>query len=351
MGLLYSLNRIRQRLFLRNFYLLHKNYRIPPPGFVVWDATKHCNLKCIHCSSEDTGGNELDLIEIMTILDQVAAAGVRRLQITGGEPLLREDLIRVIGHAVSKKLTVSLASNGYFLDDMMAGLLADAGVSSVQISLDGSGEVHNIIRGDSDSFNRAVGGIRALKKHLEVKVGVSTTVMPQNLATLTELQSTLVSLKVDFWSLGTVIPAGKARLNPALALTPAQFTILIDFIRTARRKIHVEFVENFPYLGKLDSKIRRSPKLCPAGIISCCIGVDGWLRGCPDQGDNTHFREGNLHEDEFSDTWQRAFRRYRDPEITKNDAKCRRCTDLEKCRGGCWVMREQNYHCYRDLLT
>ena len=351
MGLLYSLNRFRQRLFLRNFSVLHNNYKTPPPGFVIWDATKNCNLKCIHCSSENTGGNELDLIEIMTILDQVAAAGVKRLQITGGEPLLREDLFRVLHHAVAKRFAVSLASNGYFIDKEKADLLAKTGVSVVQISLDGPAVVHNEIRGDNDSFTLAIEAIRALKKHPHIQVGVSTTVMPRNLAFLPALKSVLVPLNVNFWSFGIVLPSGKAKHDSALFLNSEQVSELMGFIRRTRNNMPIEFVENFPYIGTLDPQIRRSPKICPAGIMSCCIGVDGWLRGCPDQEDNTHYREGNLHQDNFRDIWQRAFRRYRNQEIVDNDPRCHQCIDLEKCRGGCWVMRDEGLHCYRDYLT
>jgi len=351
MGFLYSLNRLKQHLFLKNLSLLYDNYRFPPPNYVVWDSTKLCNLKCVHCGSEDLSSNELDLVEIMTILDQVAAAGVRRLQITGGEPLLREDLFRVLHHAVAKNISVSLASNGYFIDDMNADLLVKAGVSLVQISLDGPSEIHNAIRGNAESYARAVNAIEVLKTHPHVQVGVSTTVMPQNLAALPELFAVLVPLKADFWSLGIVMPSGRAKNNPALFLDPEQFISLINFIKITRKKMRVEFVENFPYLGKFDNQIRRSPKLCPAGILSCCIGVDGWLRGCPDQEDNSHFREGYLQQDDFQVIWQRAFRRYRNQVMVENDPKCHRCTDLEKCRGGCWVMREQSLHCYRDYIS
>jgi radical SAM protein with 4Fe4S-binding SPASM domain len=351
MGFLYSLNRLKQRLFLRNIFLLYNSHKIPPPSYVVWDSTKLCNLKCVHCDSEDLGCNELDLIEITTILDQLAAAGVRRLQVTGGEPLLREDLFRILHHAVAKKFTVSLASNGFFIDEEKADLITKAGVSLVQISLDGPAEIHNAIRGDSESYYRAVNAIEILKTHPHVQVGVSTTVMPRNLAALSELQAVLVPLKVDFWSLGIVMPSGKAKNNPELFLNPTQFISVMNYVKETRRKMRVEFVENFTYLGKFDSQIRNSPKLCPAGILSCCIGVDGWLRGCPDQEDNSHFREGYLQQDDFMDIWQRAFRRYRNQDLAKNDIRCRLCTDLEKCRGGCWVMREQSLHCYQDYIS
>jgi radical SAM protein with 4Fe4S-binding SPASM domain len=350
MGFYYFWNQLKQRLLLRNFTLLYKNNRVPPPSFVVWDATKCCNLDCIHCSSVDLEGNELDLIEIMTILDQVAAAGVRRLQITGGEPLLREDLFRVIHYAAVKKFSVSLASNGYFIDEEKAELLVKAGISLVQVSIDGPSDIHNAIRGDVESFIKAVEAVRALKKQSEIHVGVATTVMPQNLSSLPELQSILVPLKVDFWSLGVVMPAGKAKDNPALFLDPEQFHTLLDFIPRARHRIHVELVENYPYLGKLDSLIRRYPKICPAGILSCCIGVDGWLRGCPDQEDTEHFREGDLRQDRFNDLWQCKFHRYRDQSVLLNDPQCGQCTDAVSCRGGCWVMREKNLHCYRANL-
>jgi radical SAM protein with 4Fe4S-binding SPASM domain len=349
MGFYYSLNKLKRRLFLRNFFLLYQNHRVPPPGFVVWDSTKSCNLKCIHCGSQGNGRDELDSKEVMIILDQLAAAGVGRFQITGGEPLLRKDLFQIL-HYAAKRFSVSLTSNGYYLDEEKAGLLAEAGVSSVQISIDGPDEVHDTIRGDPQSYTMAIDAVKALKSYPQITVGVSTTVMPHNLESLTRLQEILVPLKVAFWSLGIVMPTGKARNDCSLWLTQAQFGFLLDFIEKARREISIEFNENFPYLGESDRRIRRSPKLCPAGILSCCIGVDGRLRGCSDQDDSNLYWEGDLRQDSFSDIWQRGFRRYRTPEMLNNDQRCRQCADSEDCRGGCWVMREQNLHCYLDYL-
>jgi MoaA/NifB/PqqE/SkfB family radical SAM enzyme len=215
--------------------------------------------------------------------------------------------------------------------------LAEMNVSPIQISLDGPADVHNLIRGNPQSFEKAVTAIEALKRQSKITVGVSTTVMPHNLESLPVIKDLLIPLKVGFWSLGIVMPVGRAKNNPALFLSPEQFGRLMSFIQKAKREIHIEFTENFPYLGKLDPQIRNSPKLCPAGILSCCIGVDGKVRGCSDQEDSDLYWEGNLCQQSFQDIWQRGFRRYRNQ-------------DKEKCRGGCWVMREKNLHCYVNYL-
>jgi len=345
MNFYYSISKLRQKLLLKNIEILYRRNKINPPNFVVWDSTKRCNLDCIHCGSQENQQKELNTKEIEDVLDQLASFGVRNFQITGGEPLLREDFIEVVNYAAKKGLNTSFASNGYYIDEDKVKSVSKANVSLIQISIDGIKEVHNSIRKNQESFDKAINAIELLKKHSDAKIGVSTVVMPQNIDTLGQLEGTLISLNIDFWNIGTVMPVGKAKDNTSLFLSKEQFSCLMRFIIDSKKAINIEIGENFPYLGKWEKAIRRTPKICPIGIFSCCIGVNGHIRGCPDQPDTDYYREGNIQTETFKEIWEKAFERYRNRDILREDKKCSVCNHKSNCFGGCWVMRENNLQC------
>jgi radical SAM protein with 4Fe4S-binding SPASM domain len=350
MNFRYSLSRLKQRLFLKNFDVMYRYGNISPPNSVVWDSTRRCNLECVHCGSHGNYERELDTSEIKDVIDQLSLLGVKNFQVTGGEPLLRKDLIDVLIYADGRGLKTSFASNGYYIDENKAMSISKANVYSIQISIDGTKEIHNQIRKNAESFDNAIGAIRSLRKNSGSKVGVATTVMPQNIDSLARLKEMLLSLDIDFWNLGTVMPVGKAENNPSLYLSKEQFNSLMDFAVNSREDIKIDIGENFPYLGRFDEMVRRNPKICPVGILSCCIGADGHIRGCPDQPDSDFYREGCIRDEKFKDIWERGFRRYRNRDVVREDKRCSSCGYKADCFGGCWVMRKGNLHCIRDYV-
>ncbi|MFC1972395.1 radical SAM protein, partial [Chloroflexota bacterium] len=223
MNFYYSLSKLKQNFLLKSFDVLYRHNKINPPSFVVWDSTKKCNLNCIHCGSGEVSQKELDTEEAEAFIDQLSLFGVKHFQITGGEPLLREDFTEIVNYASRKGLNISFASNGYYIDKEKVKSLCKLNVSVIQISIDGTKETHNIIRGNPESFDRAINALKLLKDYSNSKIGVSTVVMPQNIETLVRLRDKLISLNVDFWNIGTVMPAGKAENNPSLILSKEQF--------------------------------------------------------------------------------------------------------------------------------
>ena len=117
MNFYYFLSKLRQKFLLKNFEILYQRNKINPPSFVVWDSTKRCNLNCIHCGSQENRQRELNTKEVENILDQLASFGVRNFQITGGEPLLREDFIEVLNYAdkITMKKVVTLEERFAYL--------------------------------------------------------------------------------------------------------------------------------------------------------------------------------------------------------------------------------------------
>lgn len=349
----YELARLGTNYYLGRISDQYKKRRsMPPPRYVIWDCSRRCNLGCSHCgATKERYDCELTTGQITVVIDELAASKVNMFAVTGGEPFLRQDLLQVLSHAHHKGLVTGIATNGFLIDDSMAGKVKQAGVDSVQVSLDGVEKTHNEIRGHPQSFARAVNAIQYLAAHGVPLISVATTVTPRNVAELEELGQLVHSLGVKLWRLAVVMPIGRAR-EAGLSLDKGQLISLFEFVSHNRGKDPSIYIsENLPFLGDWEKRLRNEPLICPAGFTACCIGADGHVRGCPEQPDVNENREGSILDDSFSDIWQRGFGKYRNREIVATDGECSVCKSWHSCYGGCWVMRESDSHCIYKLLV
>jgi len=340
-----------------DFYLggIQDRYRagkpIRPPGYVIWDSTRRCNLNCLHCGAvKENYTRELSTEQIKDLLDQLAVMKVGMFAVTGGEPLLRGDLAEVLFHAHNRGLKTGIATNGFLVDQAAAEWIKAAGVHSVQVSLDGLERAHNQIRGNEQSFNRAIHAIELLNKLKIPLVSVATTITTNNLLELDELRQLLTRLGVRLWRLAVVMPIGRA-LGSNLCPDMDQLIGLLEFVKEHdSRELHIYFGENLTFLGDWERQVRNAPVICPIGFTACCIGVDGNVRGCPEQLDTVENREGSLLDTSFQEIWQKGFGRYRNRTILDTDPKCAGCRSKDDCFGGCWVMRTEGQNCIYDRL-
>lgn len=113
------------------------------PSLVELALTQHCNAACDHCyaaPSLRSNPSELTTSEVLRALDELREGGVRTLVLSGGEPLLRSDLIPVVEEASTLGMEVRLLTNGLLLNDALAARLARAGLSYVGVNIDGGRE-------------------------------------------------------------------------------------------------------------------------------------------------------------------------------------------------------------------
>src|SRR4030042_852213 len=106
---------------------------------VVWNVTQRCNLKCVHCyagAKAGGGPDELNTAEGLDLIDDLADFGAPVILFSGGEPLLRPDLTRLIKHAVERGLRAVISTNGTLISPAQAEELQTLGLSYVGISLD-----------------------------------------------------------------------------------------------------------------------------------------------------------------------------------------------------------------------
>lgn len=149
---------------------------------VVWSVGQRCNLKCVHCYSQSKDieyPNEMTTKEAEAMLDDLAEFGAPVILFSGGEPIIRPDLLELIAYAKEKGLRAVISTNGTLISEEKARALKNMGLSYVGISLDGIRETNDRFRGVNGAFDAAIQGIRNCKK-VGIKVGLRFTINKRN---------------------------------------------------------------------------------------------------------------------------------------------------------------------------
>ncbi len=145
---------------------------------VVWNVTRRCNLKCVHCyahAKNTSFDNELSTEQGKHLIDDLVGFGSPVMLFSGGEPLVRKDLPQLAAYAVEKGMRAVISTNGTLITSEMARNLKEIGLSYVGISLDGMEEINDRFRGVSGAFQSALEGIKN-SQAAGIKVGLRFTI-------------------------------------------------------------------------------------------------------------------------------------------------------------------------------
>lgn len=353
MNLQYKLERYAAAYYRKKIFNYVKQMKtIPPPSYVLWDCTRRCNLRCEHCgATKKIYDRELSSEEIKTVISDLKEMGTQMFSVTGGEPFMRNDLIDILAFAHLQDMKTGIATNGFFIDKAMIQNIDEAGVDSIQISLDGLEKMHNAIRGNSQSYQRAIQALQLLQDIDLSVLSIATTLTKRNFSELEKLWRLIIDFQIKIWRISIVMPIGRAESKERFLLDASELQHLFMFIEEHDKPVDIRIAENLPYLAQYEESIRSEPFFCPVGITACCIGVDGNIRGCPEQPDKPEFIEGNVLQTPIADIWQQGFKKYRLNEVLVKDETCIQCPKKYNCYGGCHVMRIANIHCIHDLLS
>ncbi|MCP5039999.1 MAG: radical SAM protein [bacterium] len=178
---------------------------------VIWNVCMHCNMKCPHCYAAavaEPSPTDLSHEEGLHLLDDLASCGVRVVIFSGGEPLMREDLIDLIRHARDLGIAPQLSSNGVLLDPDTATRLADAGVAYVGISIDGLPAFNDAYRGLEGGHAAALRGLHNAKG-AGMKTGLRMTLTQRNVAELPAMIDVACSADVDRFYVSHLVYSGR----------------------------------------------------------------------------------------------------------------------------------------------
>ena len=312
---------------------------------LFWECTLRCNLGCLHCGSDCRAIPEISdmpLEDFLLVLDDISSVmNPKRILVitTGGEPLVRKDICRC-GIAIRERgFHWGMVSNGWLLDKRMCGLLQDAGLETIAISLDGFRDAHDWLRGREGSFTKAVTAISNLV-NTSLKWDVITCVNQNNVSSLSKFKNFLIDLGVKRWRIFSIAPIGRAANNPALYLDNRYFRELMEFIVSVRKegKIKLNYsCEGF--LGDYEYEVRDNPFFCQSGINVASILADGSISGCLSIRSDYH--QGNIYRDSFTNVWSDQFLNYRRRDWMQK-GQCVDCDMWKYCHGNGMHLRDND---------
>jgi len=213
---------------------------------VVYNCTRRCNLRCLHCyssSQPDYYTDELTTARARQLLSELTEVNCPVVLFSGGEPLLHKDLFELLAEAKGVGLRTVLSSNGTLIDSDTAGKLADVGVSYVGISIDGDEEFHDKFRQAKGCFKAALAGIKNCKK-AGIKTGLRFTITKANadqIQTVFDIAAKGGVRRICFYHL---IKSGRAKELDGQTLAPKQTRQAVDTI--------IEKTDDFARKGLID---------------------------------------------------------------------------------------------------
>ncbi|WP_231487526.1 radical SAM protein [Archaeoglobus fulgidus] len=213
------------------------------PFIVFWELTRACMLACKHCRAKairKRHPDELTTEECFNVIDQLSEFNPKPLLIiTGGDPLMRDDVTEIISHAAEKGFRVAIAFSGTEkATEEKLRELKEAGVARVAVSIDGSDEEkHDSFRGVRGTFRMSMMAIENAKK-AGLPFQINTTVTRENIEDLPNIARLCLELGAVMWDVFFVVPTGRAKAE--MMPTPQQFEDVLCWLYDLSKKTRPE---------------------------------------------------------------------------------------------------------------
>jgi radical SAM protein with 4Fe4S-binding SPASM domain len=316
------------------------------PLHAVWELTLRCDLACRHCGSRAgrPRSGELDTAEALSVVAQLAEIGVQDVALIGGEVYLRNDWTEIIAAIDRHGMRPTLTTGGRGMTPERARAAARAGLKNVSVSLDGSAETHDRLRGVRGSHRAALKAIENLHA-AGIPVGVNTQINRLSMPELPALLDTVVEARAHAWQIALTVPMGRAADEPEVLLQPFDLLTLFPLLaelalRCKQSGVRLSTGNNVGYFGPYEELLRDAfgceRGSCGAGLAVVGIEADGTVKGCPSLSTET-WSGGNLREASLAEIWERApaLRFGRDFRPENLWGFCRSCYYADICRAGC----------------
>lgn len=338
--------------------------------------TDKCNLRCKHCYRSGQPIKEMSLYEARKAIDDFADASEKLgncvIGLTGGEPLLSENIFRILDYLKEKRseghpISAILMTNGTLITSKIAQKLNSyfPFLYSVQISLDGATpEVHDAIRGKG-SFKRAVRGLETLIDETQLGTIISFTFHKQNLQDIPRIVELVEKLGVTGLHVTRLVPVGRARELESSRLSAQEVRRVLTYLHEREIEFEAErqngnrkpiIVQNRCLFHLTDPQDaiqrfqqgkRRLGNACAIGLAAATILADGTVLLCR----RLPIPIGNVLEERFLDIWYKSDLLWEFRRRAKNvKGKCRQCEFSNKykslCNGGAACMSYAYYGDY-----
>jgi len=290
---------------------------------VVWNITRRCNLKCVHCyahSKDQSYANELTTAEGKQLLDDLALFSAPVVLLSGGEPTVRKDLPELAAYAVEKGMRAVISTNGTLITRELAETLKAIGLSYVGVSLDGMKTVNDKFRGMQGAFDAALKGIENCQ-NAGIKVGLRFTINKFNRDEVSGIFDLLEEREIPRACFYHLVYAGRGSQLVNDDLSHEETRDVVDMILDRTRDLHekgmpkeILTVDNhadgpYTYLRLLKENPQRAQEVLEllkmnegnsSGRGIGCVSWDGEVYA--DQFWR-HYSFGNVRQRPFSEIW------------------------------------------------
>ncbi|MFC1511447.1 radical SAM/SPASM domain-containing protein [Candidatus Margulisiibacteriota bacterium] len=328
--------------------------RNPVLEIIAVEITRKCNLNCIFCGSpkETICERELTREELVSMFKKIKDFAdldkVKFVCFTGGEPLLRKDLLPILRDLQSLGYkNFAIQTNGLILADNkdLIGKLIQNGVGGIGTNIDGIPSTHNKLRACANAYEKAIKAIHNLLEYKgQISTTITTTVSKMNINELEEVKKLVLKLQPDIWRINPVISIGRTKHSNNLVLSTSEYKKLHEFIlvnRVSTKEINIERACG-EWLGmELEGFLRPYVWHCVSGINTMTILCDGNITGCSNI-DRKYIQGNGLRED-IKEIWQNRFEIFRNADLRKT-GECADCSQWPYCHGGCFHNRDENFN-------
>lgn len=316
---------------------------------VQWHITSRCDYCCSHCYEGNDSDNKCDDFSTeycYEIIDKISDwsdyLNIKiRMNLTGGDPLIRKDIYDIIEYCKEKEFMVGILGNPDRLNDSVVEKLKKSGISRYQISLDGTEKTHDYLRNHVGAFKKSINAINTLKKHSILSV-VMFTVTRKNMNDLIPLIDIVDNLKVSIFDFARLVPMGSGAEMKGKMLSPIEYQELLFAVLQKYQKIQrttetyfgrKEHLWNLLYkqIGLMEPLPKDKETIyggCGIGYNILTILNDGSVLTCR----RLPIKIGDILSDDLNQIYFHS-KIMNDLRDEKRMIKCGECDLLQFCRG------------------
>jgi radical SAM protein with 4Fe4S-binding SPASM domain len=342
--------------------------------YAVWELTLQCNLGCVHCGSRAATARteELNTEEALDLVRQMAECGVTEVTLIGGEAYLRPDWLTVARAIRDHGMNCTVTTGGYGISAATAAGMAEAGIQQVSISIDGTRETHDLLRGKPGSWDACFRSLANLRQ-AGIAISCNSQINRLSAPDLPLIYADILAAGCRAWQLALTVPMGRAADRPEILLQPSELLDLFPTLNELATWAYRDGLLFYPgnnigYYGPYERHLRSMQgngaiwEGCQAGMNTLGIEANGVIKGCPSL-PTAAYTGGNIRETALREILSTAELSFNARQGTPAGAAhlwgfCGTCRYAQLCRGGCsWTahvffgQRGNNPYCHHRALV
>lgn len=251
------------------------------PRLIAWEVTRTCRLNCKHCRAGATNEfykDEFHKDEIFKVLENIASFSKPIIILTGGEPMLREDIYEITSYGTQLGLKMVMAPCGMLITKEAIEKMKESGIRRISLSLDGANpRTHDDFRQKQGAFDEVIKAAELAKEN-GLEFQINTTVQKNNVNELPKILELAVHLGAKAFHPFLLVPTGRAKNLADQEISPKEYERILNWIYEQREKIPIQFK---PTCAPHYYRIFRQKEKGRKGITSYSPhGFDSMSKGC-----------------------------------------------------------------------